>query len=614
MAFLSLGVGFRPSCAGPPGDPAMVAPGVISTPDDEFGFAATPDGRSAYFTKRTPTTNSPPRLVICETEWRDGRWSEPRVAPFSGRYSDFGAAVSTDGRRLFFTSDRPHDGSSSGEAADYNLWVLERAAGGGWGEPRNLGAPINTAGFEGSPSVAEDGTLYFASFRPGGKGGLDLYRSRWVDGRFGEPENLSALNSEATETQPAVSPDGSLVVFVAIGRDGELREGGAPYPRADLYLSRSGAGGWSAPVHLDPPLNSPAAETTPAFSADGHWFTFASERGAFHVPMPHRPNAGALERARRSVLNGAGNIYRVPVERLGPEGRPLLHLVGEGVISTPADEFGGQLADGGATLFFNRSIPRSQNYTVLMARRHGKGWSEPSVASFSGTWRDFDVTVSLDGKRLYFISDRPLSAGVPNDRYNVWRMERTAGGWGAPRPLDRPINGDWGNHFAAEARDGTLYFTSDRPGGKGLVDVWTAEPEGEGYGEPTNLGDAINGPNLFNLEVAIAPDESFLVLTAAGRDDSQGDSDLYVSYRQDGRWLAPQSLGPRLNTAAREYSPRLSPDGRRLLFASERGVPTEARAAPWTYAELVGRIHGIENGLGNLYEVDLARILPAPTP
>jgi hypothetical protein len=67
-----------------------------------------------------------------------------------------------------------------------------------------------------------------------------------------------------------------------------------------------------------------------------------------------------------------------------------------------------------------------------------------------------------------------------------------------------------------------------------------------------------------------------------------------------------------VNIAAREYGPRLSPDGRRLLFASERGVPTEARAAPWTYAELVGRIRGIENGLGNLYEVDLARILPAP--
>jgi hypothetical protein len=225
-------------------------------------------------------------------------------------------------------------------------------------------------------------------------------------------------------------------------------------------------------------------------------------------------------------------------------------------------------------------------------------------------WRDFDATLSPDGQRLYFISDRPRSGETSRGDYDVWRLERTATGWSAPRDLGPPINGDWGTHFASEAADGTLYFTSDRPGGTSLVDVWRARREGDGYAAPENLGPQVNGPNQFNLEAVIAPDQSFLILSAAGRADSQGDSDLYVCYSSGGRWLAPQSLGPGVNTSAREYSPRLSADGRTLIFSSEQGIPTERREQPWTYEELVRRVRGVRNGLGNLYEVDLASVLP----
>ena len=289
-------------------------------------------------------------------------------------------------------------------------------------------------------------------------------------------------------------------------------------------------------------------------------------------------------------------------------------LVGEGVVSTPADEFGGQLDPDGVTLFFNRSIPRSQIYTIFTAHRAHGQWSAPQVVPWSGVWRDFDATVSPDGRRLYFISDRPRDGHTPQENYDVWRLDRTPTGWSAPRDLGAPINGEWGTHFASEAADGTLYFTSDRPGGTALVDVWRAKRAGDGYAPPENLGPTINGANQFNLEAVIAPDQSYLILSAAGRDDSQGDSDLYVCYQRDGKWLAPQSLGPGVNTAAREYSPRLSPDGRKLIFASERGVPTETRSAPWTYEELVRRIRGVKNGLGNLYEVALASVLPPPPP
>jgi Tol biopolymer transport system component len=649
--------------------PELFGEGVISTPDDELGITFTRDGNTAYFTKRTPTTNTAPRLVICVSQRAGGRWSEPRVAPFSGTFNDFGPTISPDGARMFFSSDRPVPGraSAAGVPPDVDLWVMERTATGtGWSEPRNLGAPLNSpAAAEQYASVAADGTLYFSSNRAGGKGSFDLYRSRLVAGRYGEPENLGELNSAAYEGQPCIAPDQSFIVFTAIGRDDALHGEGVQYPRGDLYLSVRGASGaWSAPRNLGVPINSPAAESNPSLSPDGKWLFFTSERSPFTVPMPHRISARALMAQLRTTLSGSGNIYRIAASTLRraapgrPETRstagrlpamveaeepapprreaavlplsssglpppyavttPLTEprLFGEGIISTAADEFGGQFTGDGRTLFFNRSVPRSQLYTILVSTFDRGHWSPPEVAPFSGVWRDFDPVLSPDGARLFFISDRP-AGGQPTREYAVWALDRKAdGSWSEPWRLPEPINLAPGDprggsaHFISATRDGTLYFTSTRQGNLGRVDVYRTRREGGRYTPAENLGPAINGPGLLNLEAIVAPDESFLIVSVYGRADSLGDSDLYVSYRQDGTWLPLQSLGPGVNSAARDYSPRLSPDGRYLFFASERGLPTDPRSAPFTYRELTDAMHSIRNGLGNLYQIDLAASLP----
>jgi tricorn protease-like protein len=78
---------------------------------------------------------------------------------------------------------------------------------------------------------------------------------------------------------------------------------------------------------------------------------------------------------------------------------------------------------------------------------------------------------------------------------------------------------------------------------------------------------------------------------------------LYVSYRQNDAWTPLVNLGEPINSAARDYSPRLSADGRTLYFASERGFPTRARTGRLTYEQFVEGSHSVLNGLGNLYEV-----------
>jgi Tol biopolymer transport system component len=290
---------------------------------------------------------------------------------------------------------------------------------------------------------------------------------------------------------------------------------------------------------------------------------------------------------------------------------PRPALWGKGVISTRDDELGAQLVPGrrGTEVFYTKSVPRSQLYTILVSRFTGGRWQAPEVAPFSGTWRDFDPALSPDGTRLFFISDRPHD-GKPAGDYDIWSVERAAaGGWSAPRPLAGTPNSPGAEHFASATRDGTLYFTSDRPGGKGAIDVWRSRWVDGRYAAAENLGDNINRPGWANIEAWVAPDESFLLVGAFGHQDSLGDSDLYVSYRQDASWGPLRNLGPAINSPARDYSPRVSPDGRYLFFASERGLPTAAHR-PRTYRDWIAAVDGTLNGLGNIYQVDLKAALP----
>jgi len=288
-------------------------------------------------------------------------------------------------------------------------------------------------------------------------------------------------------------------------------------------------------------------------------------------------------------------------------------LFGEGVFSTPDDEFGAAIAPGGAYAFFNRSIPRSQFYTIFRTRAEGSRWTAGEVAPFSGQWRDFDPVFGPSG-RLYFISDRPRGASSQDGEYNVWYLEHPAGGTEPAKELGPPVNGSGSVHFVSETSDGTLYVCASREGGIGPSDVYRAVRGASGYAPLESLGPAVNGAEWLNLEAYVSADEKVLIVSAYGHEDALGDSDLYGSRRCGGAWQPLVNLGPDVNSAARDYSPRITPDGRTLLFASERGLPTEARPKNLTYAELIRRIRGVRNGLGNIYAMPLDAALVAVKP
>ena len=138
----------------PSAEPTIFGAGVISTGDYDTHPAFTPDGRTLYFIRSTPDFNY---WTILVSHFANGRWSTPEIAPFSGQYADADPFITPDGSHLYFISNRPVTGKTT---PDLDIWMVEKTAK-GWGEPQNLGVPVNSPGNEWYPTIAANGTIYF---------------------------------------------------------------------------------------------------------------------------------------------------------------------------------------------------------------------------------------------------------------------------------------------------------------------------------------------------------------------------------------------------------------------------------------------------------------------
>lgn len=298
----------------PPGlEPELFAPGVVSTGLQTRDVAMTPDGRELYFSVTAGAST-----MIMVTREVDGAWSEPEVAPFSGRFLDIEPAISPDGRRFFFLSTRPKPGQEPKEGWVYqDIWVMERE-GDGWSEPANLGAPINTDAPEYFPSVTADGTVYFT--REGPDGVSSTYRSRLVDGAYSEPELLPPqVNCGTNRFNVFVAPDESFAIVPAVGREDSV--GGADY----YAVFRRDDDTWSDPVNMGPAINqAEGREWSASLSPDGAYLFFMSSRRLpGESPILTGRSISALLRMSLEPGRGSSDIWWVSadlIEQLRPEG------------------------------------------------------------------------------------------------------------------------------------------------------------------------------------------------------------------------------------------------------------------------------------------------------
>ncbi len=215
------------------------------------------------------------RETFYASVWKSGFWQKPQRMLFSWDSTlNMGAmSLSVDGRTMYFTGC-----SWPGGYGRCDIYV-NRKRGRKWLYPEHLDRNVNTSSWEAQAVVSADGKkLFFASNRPGGKGGSDLWMCyRNPDGRWGKAINLGdSINTSGNEMAPFLHPDGRTLYFSSNGRPGL---GGY-----DLYMSRlDAAGHWSKAVNLGYPVNTKADEINLFVSLDGRRAWLSSDRDTTHT-------------------------------------------------------------------------------------------------------------------------------------------------------------------------------------------------------------------------------------------------------------------------------------------------------------------------------------------
>jgi Tol biopolymer transport system component len=245
----------------------------------------------------------------------DGHWTAPEVAPFSGQYLDIEPAISPDGSKFFFASNRPRPGTDA-LTADPDIWVMDRS-GDGWSAPRNLGPPINTDRPEYFPSITADGTIYFTGTDEDGSEWI--YRSRATADGYAPRERLGPeVNAGSARFNAFVAPDESYVIVPVMGREDSV--GGVDY----YVVFRTPDDRFSEPINLGVAINTPNSEWSASISPGGEVLFFMSSRSVIvDHRAPARMDHAAMWRLHEVAMNGNSDIWWVDasvISDLRPEG------------------------------------------------------------------------------------------------------------------------------------------------------------------------------------------------------------------------------------------------------------------------------------------------------
>ncbi len=161
---------------------------TINTEEHDASIGLSPDGSILYTFKGTPDGN------LYESKLKGDSWSKPKPLNknINTKYHETSISTSSDGKVIYFVSERPKDEFGTPSKGGKDIYKSERNENGEWGPARNIGAPINTKYEEEGVFIHPDNrTMYFSSNREGSIGGYDIFYSEMDDeGNWGEPVNI----------------------------------------------------------------------------------------------------------------------------------------------------------------------------------------------------------------------------------------------------------------------------------------------------------------------------------------------------------------------------------------------------------------------------------------
>lgn len=143
--------------------------------------------------------------------------------------------------------------------------------------------------------------------------------------------------------------------------------------------------------------------------------------------------------------------------------------------------------------------------------------------------------------------------------------------WINPRPVENVNSDNNKDGTPTVARDGTLYFFSDRNAEPGKNSTYVAKLKDVKYQNPVMLPPPVNS-GASDTSPFISPDGRVLLFYST-RPGGKGSADLYVSYNRHGRWTDAQNLGSMVNSSEEEDNPVVSPDGKQFFFGRNGNIP-----------------------------------------
>ena len=287
-----------------------------------------------------------------------------------------------------------------------------------------------------------------------------------------------------------------------------------------------------------------------------------------------------------------------------------------GIVSTVFQETSASFTPDGKTVYFTRSDIQFADNTILESHFQNNRWSQPEVASFSGIWRDSEPNVSPDGKKLFYVSNRPISGDKPltdpfNGRItpgaNIWYVEKKGNDWGEPVHLEGAINAVPRVFNPSITKSCVLYFSAFLPDGGGKNQVYRSVPVNGIYGAPELL--SFSDSQWNNMDPSVDSEERFMVFASNRPSAVANSNDIFIVFQKDGKWGEPVSLGETVNSPALENAPSLAPDGKTLYLTSNRPNLSIFPKKKENFVDVTKRLLNVENGSRNIWRVDISDLL-----
>jgi outer membrane protein OmpA-like peptidoglycan-associated protein len=248
--------------------------------------------------------------------------------------------------------------------------------------------------------------------------------------------------------------------------------------------------------------------------------------------------------------------------------------------------------------FYTRQVkPNSKNFVesdkflelFMMSKRTGEGkWDSGNKMAppFNKGSNEGGACVTIDNKHLYFTICK--DEGGPQVNCDIWTSDFVNNEWTELKKLGGEKVNDksrWDSQPTISADGKTIYFTSDRSGGYGGVDIWKTEKDATGeWGAPINLGPTINTNGDEKAPFMHSDSQTLYFSSGPGLADQKGGwpgfggFDIFFSKADDnGKWTTPKNIGYPINNKSDEVGFFVSTDGKTAYFASDNPMQTKGK-------------------------------------